>query len=277
MPADHDKFYTKHNIVEECCNHIIQHINIDKETDLIIEPSAGNGEWITPIKDLCNNYRFYDIKPENDDIQQQDYLDFKYNETTDFNNILVIGNPPFGIQSSLAVKFFNISAQYCDVICFIVPRIFKRVSIQNRLDLNFHLLFNYDLPLKPCCFYPTMSAKCCLQIWEKKDFQRQKIIYDNTHSDFSFLKHGPNDNKNQPTPNLDADFAIKAYGSHCGTIQEDLTKLRPKSWHWIKSNIDVQELKNRFNQLDYSMSKDSVRQDSIGQKELIYLYKSVFN
>ena len=111
MPTDHDKFYTKHNIVEECCNYITQHIDIDKETDLIIEPSAGNGEWIKPIKELTNNYRFYDIKPENDNIEQQDYLDFKYNETTDFNKILVIGNPPFGIQSSLAVKFFNISAQ----------------------------------------------------------------------------------------------------------------------------------------------------------------------
>ena len=64
MPTDHDKFYTKHNIVEECCNYITQHIDIDKETDLIIEPSAGNGEWIKPIKELTNNIRFYDIKPE---------------------------------------------------------------------------------------------------------------------------------------------------------------------------------------------------------------------
>ena len=49
--------------------------------------------------------------------------------------------------------------------------------------------------------------------------------------------------------------------------------LRPKSWHWIKSNIDIEMLKKRFNSLDYSISNDTVRQDSIGQQEVIYLYK----
>ena len=69
------------------------------------------------------------------------------------------------------------------------------------------------------------------------------------------------------------DFALKAYGANCGEIVDgDLSHLRPKSWHWIKSNIDVTELKKRFNTLDYSMSRDTVRQDSLGQKELIHLY-----
>ena len=49
--------------------------------------------------------------------------------------------------------------------------------------------------------------------------------------------------------------------------------LTVKNWHLIKSNIDVDLLKYRFSQLDYSMSKDTVRQDSLGQQELIYLYK----
>ena len=56
-----------------------------------------------------------------------------------------------------------------------------------------------------------------------------------------------------------------------------LVNLRPKSWHWIKSNMDIEELKKRFNSLDYSISKDTVRQDSIGKQEVIYLYKREFN
>ena len=90
--------------------------------------------------------------------------------------------------------------------------------------------------------------------------------------------YGEKDENNQPTPPIDSDFALKAYGSNCGKIvDEELHTLRPKSWHWIKSNIDIGILKNRFNTLDYSMSKDTVRQDSIGQQELIYLYKSKYN
>ena len=81
---------------------------------------------------------------------------------------MVIGNPPFGKISSFAVRFFNKSAEYAEVIAFIVPRTFKRVSVQNRLNLNFHLIYNEDLPMKPCCFEPKMGAKCCFQIWKKK-------------------------------------------------------------------------------------------------------------
>ena len=74
------------------------------------------------------------------------------------------------------------------------------------------------------------------------------------------------------------DFVIKAYGSNCGEIvEEGLQDLRPKSWHWIKSNINLEELKQRFSLLDYSISRDSVRQDSLGKKDLIYLYAKLFS
>ena len=91
------------------------------------------------------------------------------------------------------------------------------------------------------------------------------------------MKHGPKDKDNQPTPPESSDFAIKAYGGACGVIKDtDLQTLRPKSWHWIKSVIDVKLLMTRFESLDYSMSKDTVRQDSLGQQELIHLYKLKF-
>ena len=123
-----------------------------------------------------------------------------------------------------------------------------------------------------------MDAKCCFQIWTRTKERRNKIVYDKTHSDFSFVKHGPKDDKGQPTPPTVADFAVKAYGSNCGGIVDmNLETLRPKSWHWIKANIDVNELKKRLGSLDYSMAKDTVRQDSLGQQELIYLYKQVFS
>ena len=142
--------------------------------------------------------------------------------------------------------------------------------------MNFSLLFSEDLPLKPCCFEPPMNAKCCFQIWKKGD-KRKKIILNPTNSDFMFLPLGEKDENNQPTPPDNADFVVKAYGSNCGTIQSNnLEKLRPKSWHWIKSNIDIEELKKRIECLDFSISKDTVRQDSIGQKELIQLYHTKY-
>jgi predicted RNA methylase len=62
-----DKYYTKDNIVDLCLNLVKQHIEINNN-DLIIEPSAGNGSFISGIKDLSTNYIFYDLDPENIEI-----------------------------------------------------------------------------------------------------------------------------------------------------------------------------------------------------------------
>lgn len=267
-----DQFYTNSNVAKECYKELSQIINLN-DYDIHLEPSAGDGSFFK-IMDI-NRREGMDIEPKTDNITKLDFFDYvPKNDKT----YLVLGNPPFGKVSSLAVKFFNKSAKFSNCIAFIIPRTFKRVSIQNKLDLNFMLIYNKDLPTSPCCFTPKMSAKCCFQIWKRTDKKRKKTVYDKTHKDFDFLKYGEKDENNQPTPPNNADFVIKAYGSNCGEINsKDLELLRPKSWHWIKSKIDVQILKNRFGQLDYSMSKDTVRQDSIGQQELIYLYKNKFN
>jgi hypothetical protein len=267
-----DQFYTNKDIALKCYTKLTKLININ-DFDIHLEPSAGSGSFFN-IMDETKKIGL-DIEPKTKGIHKMDFFDYTPQQHKTY---LVIGNPPFGKVSSLAVKFFNKSAEFANCIAFIIPRTFKRVSIQNKLNLNFELIYNEDLPITPCCFTPKMTAKCCFQVWVKTETKRQKVIYDKTHKDFKFLKHGPNDKNNQPTPPKDGDFVIKAYGANCGEIIDTkLEVLRPKSWHWLKSNIDTELLKNRFRQLDYSMSKDTVRQDSLGQQELIFLYKTKFN
>jgi hypothetical protein len=265
-----DQFYTNPDVALRCYNKLAELVNIN-DYDIHLEPSAGSGSFFN-IMDNTKKVGL-DIEPMTDDVVKMDF--FEYKPTTD-KKYLVVGNPPFGRVSALAVKFFNKSAEFSNCIAFIIPRTFKRVSIQNKLNLNFKLIYNEDLPINPCCFTPNMTAKCCFQVWVKTDEPRVKTNYDKSHADFDFIKHGPKDKNNQPTPPNNCDFVIKAYGSNCGEIiDKELHLLRPKSWHWIKSNIDIQLLKKRFEQLDYSISKDTVRQDSLGQQELIYLYKLV--
>lgn len=203
---------------------------------------------------------------------------FNYKPPSNKNNILVIGNPLFGKISSIAIKFFNHSANFSNVIAFIIPRTFRRPSVQNKLNKMFHLIYDEDVPLKPCCFIPEMMVKCCFQIWEKKDIERAFIDLPVKHKDWDFLAFGPNDKKGQPTPPIGADFAIRAYGGKIGEIKnENLNELRPKSWHWIKSNIDKTELINTFNKLDYSDSLNTARQNSMGKGEFVRLYNDFIN
>jgi hypothetical protein len=280
-----DKFYTIPVIAEKCINSV--GLKYDwKKWDLVVEPSAGSGSFLLKIP--TTKRIGIDISPEHKDIIKQDFL--TYTPPLEFKNILVIGNPPFGKVSSLAVKFFNYSAKWASVIAFIIPKTFRRVSIQNKLNKQFHLIFDEEIPIKPCSFNPPMMVKCCFQIWEKKDTLRDSVELSTKHNDWDFLPFGPIDDNNQPTPPIGADFAIRAYGGKCGDIVDDkdeLKLLRPKSWHWIKEKNNKEknnkEINNkeiliqRFKSLDYSLSRDTARQNSIGRGELVKLYKDSYN
>lgn len=268
-----DKFYTIPLIAKKSIDKVGE-IYDWNSWDLIIEPSAGNGSFFLNIP--SDNKIGIDIEPEHKDITKGDFFD--YIPPPLKKNILVIGNPPFGRVSSIAIKFFNHAAKFANVIAFIIPRTFRRISVQNKLNKNYHLYYDEDIPMKPCSFYPQMMAKCCFQIWIKDSKQRKIIKLKTEHPHWVFLPFGPKDSKGQPTPPDNADFAIRAYGGKCGYIvDKELNKLRPKSWHWIKAIINKDELLKRFSTLDYSLSLDTTRQNSIGKGELVKLYSDNYH
>jgi len=128
-----DKFYTKINIVQD----LLKHIDFDL-FDLVIEPSAGNGSFSNNIKH--NNILSFDINPENENITKMNWFYFdcsKYN----YEKCIVVGNPPFGVQGDLAIKFMiKCSEINVNTIAFILPKSFKKHTLQNRIPLNYHLV-----------------------------------------------------------------------------------------------------------------------------------------
>jgi len=279
-----DKFYTIPSISAECINIVGSKYDWSL-WDLVLEPSAGKGSFLLQIP--SDKKIGIDIEPCHEDIQKCDFFnyiplpsDILNEKKTKLPRILVIGNPPFGKVSSIAIKFFNHGAKWAEVIAFIIPRTFRRISVQNKLNKNFHLVHDNEIPTYPCSFSPPMMVKCCFQIWEKRKDLRPIIKLDTTHTDWDFLPFGPLDDKGQPTPPDGADFSIRAYGGKCGEIkytEEELKTLRPKSWHWIKSRINKDILISRFNILDYSNSLNTARQNSMGKGELVSLYNDYIN
>ena len=250
-----DKFYTKPEIAKKCFDLIKSQI---KEKDLIIEPSAGNGAFIKYIIANKNNYLFYDIKPENDKIIKQNYL--KLNTTIFMkrkNKIHVIGNPPFGRQSSLAIKFIKKSAEFADTISFILPKSFKKTSMINKIPLNFHLFLQKDLPknsfLKEGIEY---DVPCVFQIWIKKDYDRKKQAKAISKY-FNFVKKEDN-----------PDVAIRRVGSNAGKMYFNIIDRNPSTHYFLKlkdkSLISKMKPYNKFN--------NSVGPLSISKQELIKFY-----
>ncbi len=60
----------------------------------------------------------YDIEPEHESVEQQDYLEL---DVSYLWGRLIIGNPPFGNRMNMAQKFFKKSVEISDYIAFILP------------------------------------------------------------------------------------------------------------------------------------------------------------
>jgi len=262
-----DKFYTNLHIVSECINNFNLFYNINN-FDLVIEPSAGSGNFLLNINH--ENKIGIDIEPEHESIVKKDFFEY-YPETDIYTNILTIGNPPFGRVCSLAIKFFNHAAQFSNVIAFIIPRSFRKESIQNKLDTNFKLIYDIDISNKSNTFDPPINVKCCFQIWIKNNEKRLIIKRSIKHKDWVFLNYKKDDiNK--------CDFAIRAYGGDCGKIIDaNFNTINCKGCHFIKSNINIDKLKSNFNDLDFKHSKNTARQNSLGKAELVELYTKKYN
>ena len=262
-----DKFYTNIPIVHECISNFnnLYDMNI---FDLVIEPSAGSGNFLLNIKH--NNKIGLDIEPEHESIIKKSFFEY-YPDINLYSNILTIGNPPFGRVCSLAIKFFNHAAKFSNAIAFIIPRSFRKISIQNKLDINFKLISDMDISNKLNTFDPPINVKCCFQIWIRTNNKRLIKKQNVKHIDWKFLHYTKDDI-------LLSDFAIRAYGGNCGEIIENnFDTLNNKGWHFIKSNINIDTLKLNFSQLDFKNSKNTARQNSLGKAELVDLYTKKYN
>lgn len=257
-----DKYYTNDEIVELCIYNIKKYLTID-DNDLIIEPSAGNGSFINHIKLLTDNYKFYDIEPENDEIIKQDYLILDINEFKKFNKIHIIGNPPFGRQSSLAIKFIKKSCEFCYSISFILPRSFKKDSLRKSFLLNFHLIFEIDLPSNSFLVNDIKyDVPCVFQIWQKKTENRE-INIKLEPLNFIFVKK-------EEIPHI----SFRRVGVNAGFIDTNYNDKNIQSHYFIKFTNDksIEDNLMKLSNITFN-TNNTVGPKSISKQEII----SVFN
>lgn len=268
-----DQFFTKKEIASKCLKKLKSIYNLNNFTH-IIEPSAGTGSF---LKLLPKNKRIaieLDKKLCNENLEYIHKSFFNYIYPKANKNVLVIGNPPFGTQNKLSVDFFNHAAKFASVIAFIVPRTWKKDSIHNRLNEKFHLVNSLDLPED--CFEGNKetNVRCCFQIWKRSPKNRIKKDKFISHKDWNFLQYINKDMN--LIPPVETDFVVLAYGSKPGQISTNLYDWRPKSVHFIKSNINIKTLMNRFKSLDYSCADNSARQSSLCKSDLVRLYSEKY-
>lgn len=239
-----DKFYTNADVAAFCAD-IFAKYKLEGPT---VEPSAGSGAF-APWSNIM-----FDLLPEGPNITQANFLTVN---STQYKNYL--GNPPFGKNSSLAKKFFNHAACGQGVIGFILPRTFRKISIQNALNMNFHLV--EDVLLSPNSF--TLNGKpyavpCVFQVWVWKPVKRQKVVLPTSHPDFSFVK---------PT---ECDFSIRRVGGNAGVVN-DHNNYAEASNYFIRGPV-----KDIFIELESEFKEAAINtagNPSLSKSELIYIYE----
>ncbi len=249
-----DKYYTKNEVVKLCIDLIKKYIIIS-QTDLIIEPSAGNGSFISSIKMLSNNYQFYDINPANEEIIEMDFLEYTY----EYPNIIhIIGNPPFGRQASVAIKFIKKCCSFAKTISFILPKSFKKDSMRRYFNLRYHLIHEIDIPDKSFLVNNIeYDVPCVFQIWELKDFDRNvedKIKPNN----FEFVDKQM------------ADISFRRIGVYAGKIMLEIDSKSIQSHYFIKftNNKTINENIEKLKSIKFDFN-NTVGPKSISKQELI--------
>ena len=225
-----DKFYTQTHVSKLCFDFLQNNLEIAPNA-IYLEPSAGAGSFL----DFLPHYIALDIAPEDDRIEQQDYLTYKTEKT----NFITIGNPPFGNRSKLATDFFNKAASMSEVIAFIVPVSFMKWSVQKNLNPNFSL--HSYMYLEPESFSSNgepYSVRTIFQIWVKKG-----SIYDN----------GTNLRLMKQPPISHSDFEIWQYNA-----TPEAVKYIEEDWKYATYRQGYHNYNNIFTREDYNHIKEKM-------------------
>jgi hypothetical protein len=234
---------------------------------LTLEPSAGDGAFFSLLPH--SNRIGIDLEPMADGILQGDFL--KWEPPTSEDNILTIGNPPFGQRGSLAVEFVNRACRFSRVVAFILPRTFRKDTFFNRVDPMFHLVEQFDCDAFRTPDGDKIAVKSVFQIWERRSERREAITRDLTHEDFE-LKHAHlSRTSSEELLKLRAefDFAIAQVGS--SFTPRDVSEVTKGSYWYVKAlNPGVREV---FEKLDFGFLDGlNLSFKSLSKKDIIQAY-----
>ena len=226
-----DRFYTADWAVTEC----MKQVSV-ADYDLVIEPSAGGGAFLRAIDHP--NVIAMDIEPAATGIVEMDF--FRFQIDLKFANVLIIGNPPFGIRHKLSDAFLKTSFANFNVrtVAFVLPNTYRKPTRQGIIPPDWRIksitplgrdAFTLDGQAYhvPCSFFVfDKSAGVDLRI-DPADHQQA--------CDFQF-------------GSID-DYDCFVFGANPGKVIFNPTS--NNRGYFIKSGIELDTLVERFRKLDW--------------------------
>jgi hypothetical protein len=241
-----DQFYTKINVAKKC----LLTLNLN-EFDIIIEPSAGEGAFFNIAQH--NNKFGYDLEPKTNGIEKCDFLIKDLSFLTN-KKVLFFGNPPFGRNSSLALKFIKKCCEFGDTVAFILPKGFKKRSMIDKIPLNFEILIIDDLENDLFEFEGNDYMVPCVWVVLKKSDNIREKEKKLKPSKFNF------------TDKEHANLAIRRVGVNAGKVFTDVNVSTQS--HYFLSVKDPNRAKELISKIQFS-SGDTTGPRSLPKSEII--------
>jgi len=252
--TEKDQFFTRPDVAAKFAEWTKGKLaTLDPKPTTMIEPSAGNGDLAKHFPGI----EMYDLDPQRDDIKQADFLKsgHKYQPGK-----TVVMNPPFGVNSNLAVAFFNKAATFADHIAQIVPITFKRESVQKRMSGEFRLVDQYNLP-KNAFYLPSegdgktkgYDVPAVAQLWTRGE--REAVVANEIPKEYSFTRNPQ-----------EAEFAFRRKGRRAGQIivdPEEIVQTNPNSFIYVRGPVEL------WQKVDWTKyGRDTMGAYSISRKDI---------
>lgn len=233
---DLDQFFTNPEIAKVCYKELCKVVP-NKYRKLLIEPSAGDGSF---FKLLPKGSKGFDLDPRCKGVVKKDWfkvMPADISMTAD--QVTIIGNPPFGASSNLAIKFLNHATTLAWTIGFIVPKTFRKHSVQRKISNEYHLLLDMDIPKNSFLIDGSAyDVPCVFQIWIRRSHLGLRLI--------------PSAQKDNPVFDFcnksDAILAIRRVGGRAGQIipiwgasESSTLFIKPKDGYTVEQILSILE------------------------------------
>lgn len=220
-----EQYYTPDDTAEEVFKNLVALVP-DLSSRTFIEPAGGTGAFINAaLKTGITEIISFDIEPHHPRVLKGDFL----LQSISAVDAITVTNPPFGRNNSLSVPFFNHSAKNSEYIVFIVPRSWRKWTVQNKLDRRFELVRDDDLDINYVDVngdhgYKKNNLRTCIQYWKRSPDKLRQIY--GVH-DMGVIKKCSYD---------EADVSLTIFGYSCGSLKTEFPRKPNTTQMFLKLN-----------------------------------------
>jgi predicted RNA methylase len=283
-----DQYFTQPKVSRECIGLVR---SLYPHIQNFLEPSAGAGAFIDPLREAGCRIVGFDIEPKRPDIHQANFLSLSDQQVLGLAKVspaitVVVGNPPFGRSGDLAAQFINKCLLLGLAVAFILPRTARRYRFQKGLRPDACLIHDSDLSSDAFILDgASVTVGCCFQIWTLYPGNRPDLRIRTkprqTHPDFVLQQYNAQgkDREGVLSGLLNGNWvlAVKRQGfGRYELIELNQVPNDPRK-HWLFIRVNAPVALRRLRQIDFGKlaRRKAVRAPGISYDDVVAEYEAI--